>query len=55
MAAYVRLSNGPFNYGQYIHPGRQLYNELDTLSPVHGTAAQIKFIYRTHGLLTTCN
>jgi hypothetical protein len=52
MAAYLRLSNSPFNYGQYFHPRRQLYNGLNALSPihhVHGAAAQVKFIYQTHG------
>jgi hypothetical protein len=49
MAAYLGLSNGSFKYGQYFHPRRQLYNGLNSLSPGSRTAAQVKFIYRTHG------
>jgi hypothetical protein len=49
MAAYLELLNGPFNYGKYFYPRWQLYNGLNALSPVHGTAAQVKFIHRTHG------
>jgi hypothetical protein len=45
MAVYQGLSKGPFNYGQYFHPRRQLYNGLNSLSPVHSTATQVQFIF----------
>jgi hypothetical protein len=48
-AAYLGLSNDSFSEGQYFHPKRQYYNGLDSLFPVHGTDAQVKFIRRTHG------
>jgi hypothetical protein len=57
MAAYLGFLNSPFNYGQYFHPRRQLYNGRNSLSPVHDTAAQVKFIERMDRVyrLTTRN
>jgi hypothetical protein len=55
MAAYLGLSNGPFNYEQYFHPRQQLCNELNSLSPEQGTAAQVRLICQTHGMGLSIN